>query len=190
MSAVSPTEDRRVAADPPAEPDISVSILTVSTLTPLREAVLAVAAQAFAAPPWNEKPAEAVRLVDRMWNAIPRRDFTVAAAFDGPDLIGFTYGHTDDRLTTTWPAATGSPAAAEAFEVIELAVAPSYQGLGVGRRLHDALTAATPAPRLLLTHPDAPARHAYRRWGWTEVGEFVAATGRPTILMKHDPSHA
>ncbi|GAA1990017.1 GNAT family N-acetyltransferase [Catenulispora subtropica] len=163
--------------------DIVIRTLTPSTLAPLREAVLAVAAQAFAIPPWNEKPSDAINIVDRMWDVTTRPDFIATAAFDGPHMIGFTYGYTDDRLTTMWSDEAGS--AAEAFEVIELAVAPSYQGLGVGKRLHDALLADAPSPRLLLTHPEAPARHAYGRWGWTEVAEAVMPAGHPIVLMRH-----
>jgi GNAT superfamily N-acetyltransferase len=182
MSVLPLNESRPASPGSPAlKPGFEIKPLTPAALPALREPILSVAAQAFAAPPWNEKPADAIRLVDRMYEAATRPNFTALAAFDNGDMIAFTYGHTDDRLTAMSPTI----AAPEAFEMIELAVAPTYQGQGIGRALHDALITLTPAPRLLLTHPEAPARRSYHRWGWTEVGEIPSATGHPVVMMRH-----
>lgn len=180
---VLPLSESRATPSPTTAPKVNLEIKTLSPadLPALREPILSVAAQAFAAPPWNEKPADAIRLVDRMYEAVTHPDFTALAAFDAGDMIAFTYGYTDNRLTAMSPGIT----APEAFEMIELAVAPTYQGQGVGRALHDALIVLTPAPRLLLTHPEAPARRSYLRWGWTEAGEVPSSAGHPVVMMRH-----
>lgn len=152
-------------------------------LIPLREALLALAVQAFAAPPWNEGPEDAERTVDRLWGYLDGADFSAFIAWDGDQLAGLAYGVTDTVCAALHP---GPSAPAEAFEMVELAVAPAYQGRGIGRALHDALLAAAPSPRLLLTHPDAPARAAYRRWAWVDLGMVRMAGGRELILMQHD----
>jgi GNAT superfamily N-acetyltransferase len=122
-----------------------------------------------------------------MWCVFGRPDFTAVAALDGPYLVGFAYGYTDTRCASLDPR-PGGPY--PAFEVVELAVGLAYQHRGIGRALHDALLADAPSPRLLLTHPEAAARRSYLRWGWTEIGEVAAHSGRPTVLMRHDPGPA
>ena len=175
---------------------VRVETLAAPALLRLREPLIAVAAQAFAAPLWSETPGEAVQLVDRMWLALGRPDFTAAVAFADKNVIGFAYGHTDTFCTAFLPGRENT----EAFELIELAVAPAYQGLGVGRALHDAVLAAAAAtaaaaavntttaddrPRLLLTHPEAPARRRYLHWGWVELGTVPIAPDRQLLLMQY-----
>jgi ribosomal protein S18 acetylase RimI-like enzyme len=43
------------------------------------------------------------------------------------------------------------PALQDAWRLVELAVAEPHRGLGIGGRLHDALLAAQPCPRALLS---------------------------------------
>jgi len=163
---------------------VHVTAIPAIALIRYREQLIAVAAQAFGAAPWTETPIDTVRVIDRMWCAFGRRDFTAVAALDGPYLVGFAYGLTDDHCVRMDPALSELT---EAFEVVELAVAVAYQGRGIGRALHDALLAEAPTPRLLLTHPDATARGLYMRWGWTEAGITSAPrSGHPVIRMRHD----
>ncbi|NUR59860.1 MAG: GNAT family N-acetyltransferase [Catenulispora sp.] len=167
--------------DPHSAATESIVSLTPSELVGLREELIAVAAEAFSAPPWNEGPDDAAGLVDGMLGKVERRDFTAVAAFDDGRLAGFAYGHTGSTTAGLHP---GPLAPAEAFEVIELAVATAYQGRGIGRMLHNALIAHAPSPRMLLTHHEAPARGAYARWGWTEVASVTTLSGHERVLMQ------
>ena len=160
---------------------------TPADLIPLREELIALAAQAFCAAPWNEGPADAVRAIDRMWGYLDGPDFAAVIAVENEHLIGFAYGVTDSVCAALHP---GPSAPAEAFEVVELAVVPAFQGRGIGRALHDSLLATAPDLRLLLTHPAAPARDGYRRWGWIDLGLVRMPAGRELILMQHAANHA
>lgn len=145
------------------------------------------AAAAFATPPWNEIPAHARQLTDRLLTDGQQSTFVLAFAFagHGPGLAGFGYG------VRRWPG-PGTAAAgltvtdAEPFEFCELAVRPAARGLGAGRALHDAVVAASgPQPRWLVTHPAArPAVALYRARGWHTRHLFPSrADGSTRLLM-------
>ena len=185
MTGVPVSEDHHSLRSLPHDgPAAHVFAVTAGALVQRREELIAVAAQAFGAAPWYERPVEAVRVVDRMARSLGRRDFAAVAALDGPHLTGFAYGYTDTACAALDPMAAEGY---DAFEVVELAVATAYQGRGIGHALHDALLAGTTAPRLLLTHPAAPARLRYQAWGWTERGYVVSpVSGQQLVLMRHD----
>lgn len=146
-----------------------------------------VALASFAAPPWNETPAQARQLVDRMLTDTqsPAVAFALAFTDGGMRLAGFGYG------LPRWPV-PGSAAdplpftATIPFEFCELAVRPTARGLGTGRALHDAVLAASgPQPRWLVTHPAArPAVRLYQTSGWQISRPFrSAASGSSRLLM-------
>jgi len=147
----------------------------------------ALAAEAFAGPPWNETPAHARQLAGQVLADAVHPAFTLALAFSGhgPALAGFGYG------IPRWPrpgiAATGLPSGdTEPFELCELAVLPAARGRGAGRALHDAIIAASgPRPRWLVTHPAArPALGLYRAAGWQTRQLFPSrADGGTRLLM-------
>jgi GNAT superfamily N-acetyltransferase len=161
--------------------------LMVSGLGPV---LAEVALLAFTAPPWNETPAQAWQLADRMLADAQRPGFALALAFTGGGmrLVGFGYG------LPRCPA-PGSPigplpfapfAGTEPFEFCELAVMPAARGIGVGRALHDAVLAASnPQPRWLVTHPAAhPAVRLYQTSGWQISRVFPSSTnGSSRLLM-------
>lgn len=131
----------------------------------LREELIALCAQAFAADPWREPPSRAVKVVDRIYASFDKPSFRLVVARGSDGITGFGYGYADDflaRLTTGFD---------RAFELVDLAVAPVHQGRGIGRKLHDALLAQAPSPRLLLTHPALELRSMYARWGWRDRGD-------------------
>ena len=145
------------------------------------------AAAAFAAPPWNETPAQARQLTGQVLADSRHPAFVLALAFcgRGPALAGFGYG------IPRWPhpGITGHELASdgsEPFELCELAVRPAVRGRGAGRALHDAIIAASgPQPRWLVTHPAArPAVSLYRASGWQARRLFASrADGTPRLLM-------
>jgi ribosomal protein S18 acetylase RimI-like enzyme len=78
---------------------------------------------------------------------------------------------------------------------VELAVVEPYRRLGIGGRLHDALLASQPCPRVLLCTgvANARARGIYERRGWYYVHPAFDFLGEPhpyAIMGKelHAPS--
>ncbi len=144
------------------------------------------AAAVFAAPPWNQTPAHARLLTDRMLADAEQAAFVLAVAFngDGPGLAGFAYG------VPRWPEpglAAGALTAGGTgpFEFCELAVSPAARGLGAGRALHDAVVGASgPQQRWLVTHPAArPAVALYRARGWHTRRLFPSRTDASIRLL-------
>lgn len=109
-----------------------------------------------------------------------RAGFRALAAWAGDELVGFGYGY-DQRPGSWWdewvrPALTahGEQALlADAFELVELHVAPSWHGQGLGRRLLTELLDGVRQPRALLTTQGGanPARAFYRALGARELAE-------------------
>ncbi|SNY62516.1 GNAT family N-acetyltransferase [Paractinoplanes atraurantiacus] len=105
-----------------------------------------------------------------------RAGFKCRAAWDGDEMVGFTYGYTGDfgQWWTDHIAARVSPELSREwlgghFELVELAVLPSHERRGLGTALHDALLDGLPHRVALLTATDdenAPARRLYDRKGW------------------------
>lgn len=64
---------------------------------------------------------------------------------------------------------SGHPALQNAWVLVELAVLPGYRNHGLGTRLHDAILAAQPLPRVLLSTPASnfAAVRLYERLGWS-----------------------
>jgi len=176
---------------PPAAERFSVIAMTGSRAAEVARALASeltgLAAQAFAAPPWNETPAHARQLTGQILADAGQPAFVLALAFTGrgPALAGFCYGITRWPLpgtVGTWPG-SNSP---EPFELCELAVLPAARGQGAGRALHDAIIAASGSqPRWLVTHPAArPAVSLYRASGWQTRHLFPSrADGSTRLLM-------
>lgn len=159
----------------------------------------------FSEPPYFETAGH----VRRFANRLPRR--TSAAGFrcalargaDDRRLVGFAFGMTADPILDPpfyaelidsvglWTAARWL---LDQFELVELAVLPSWQGCGIGALLHDeVLEGATHRAAWLLTHPLAPARGFYRARGWRELGHYdtgqrtLVVMGRPLTKVEHGP---
>jgi GNAT superfamily N-acetyltransferase len=90
-------------------------------------------------------------------------------------VLGFAYG-TPWRSGSAWHDCLGAACGralltewlAPSFVLTELAVTPSAQRRGLGRRLHDALLAELPQPTAVLTTPqvEMPANQLYLSAGW------------------------
>lgn len=124
----------------------------------------------------------------------------VLAALDAGDderepgrLLGFLYGYAYER-GHWWPDQVGPALQAaghgdwerDAFEVVELAVAPEAQGRGIGGALLAALLDGLAQRHVLLaTDQDNPARQLYRRCGLVElVADFrYSPEGDPVVLL-------
>lgn len=109
-----------------------------------------------------------------------RSGYRLAAAHDGGQLVGFSWGYTGER-GQFWPdfvldqlgkAVDGWVGGH--FEFVELAVLPSHQGQRIGGRLHDTLLSGLPHRRALLgtvDDPSSPAVRLYLSRGWRRLGK-------------------
>jgi ribosomal protein S18 acetylase RimI-like enzyme len=123
--------------------------------------------------------------------------FRALTATAGPVLAGFTYGFHGvpgqwwhDMVASALAVSSASPASSAAmgssgssargarsawlddsFEVAELHVLPSYQGMGIGRELLLRLTSGRPERTAVLSTADAEsrARRLYRGLGFTDL---------------------
>jgi GNAT superfamily N-acetyltransferase len=160
--------------------DVSVEHISPDDLAPQREELIALCAQAFAADPWRDPPGRAVKVVDRVFASVDRPSFQLVTCRVDGMLVGFGYGNVDTFCAGLAPDWFGHD---KAFELVDLAVAPMFQGLGIGRRLHDTLLAQAPTPRLLLTHQALELRSRYARWGWRDLGDVAIPGSAATLAL-------
>lgn len=133
-------------------------------------------AEVYAEPPYNSGPLFGLdSFTARTTRQASRPGFAISWARSSEgELIGFSFGLPFE--SGKWWAGNASPPPAEILEapkfaVIELVVAGSWRGRGVGRELiGDLLGRRTEAFAILTADPDAPARRIYEHWGWEQVG--------------------
>lgn len=153
----------------------------------LEPAVVAVYAEAFTRPPYEEGPLAGARFAPR-WRSHQRAPgWRAQGVWDGEHLIGFVYGHRAERGLPWVDAVVAqlSPArrarwCQDAFLVCELAVLPAWQGRGWGSRLHDALLCGLPEKTALLTtldDDDNAGARLYARRGWRTISTPYVASG-------------
>jgi ribosomal protein S18 acetylase RimI-like enzyme len=92
----------------------------------------------------------------------------VAARIDGK-LVGVIFGFTEIPH--------------EQYAICELMVATDYQRRGIAKRLHDELLRLRPERRadLYVRKDNVPAQAAYKKWGWTKVGEVQPRADSPVL---------
>ena len=114
-----------------------------------------------------------------------RESFTLVAAWDDEDLVGFIYGYHgrggewwEDWINQRVPRALYDEWFTEQFDVTEFCVRGDRQGEGIGARLYASLFAAVasmPYERAVLTtrRTRNPARAFYARRGWEVIWEAL-----------------
>ncbi|MET8054797.1 GNAT family N-acetyltransferase [Streptosporangium sp. NPDC005286] len=119
------------------------------------------------------------RYAERTSRQVMQDSFVLVSARSRGRLVGFSFGlRFGAGLWWGGEAAPAPPEVVEPpkFAVIELDVAGTHRGRGIGRRLLETLLAQQSAPyATLLADPDAPAHAMYQRWGWQVVGPVRAA---------------
>ena len=120
-------------------------------------------------------------------------DFHGRVALDGSQVVGMGFGARSepgqwwhDRVASQ--VGLEHPALQDAWVLVELGVLADYRSQGIGGRLHDALVAVQPLPRLLLSTQvsNLDAQRFYLRRGWQVLHpgfDFVAGT--PPYLVMH-----
>lgn len=95
--------------------------------------------------------------------------FELVSARLGGQLVGVTFGFTEQ--------------AGEQFGLCELMVSPDFQRQGIARRLHDELLRHRPERRadLFVRKDNLSAQAAYRKWGWTKIGDVQPSPEAPNF---------
>lgn len=140
-------------------------------------------ADAYGVASSEEKTAAFRRRAEKQFT---RPGFSLVAARDGGELVGFVFGYTLPAGDTHWWGGVQPEPKAEFLEetgsrtwvLSEIEVRRAWQGKGVGRALHDAVLGARGEERATLaTGPDAPAQSVYESWGWQRVGRIPGDEG-------------
>jgi ribosomal protein S18 acetylase RimI-like enzyme len=116
--------------------------------------------------------------------------FVSQRAHDGFELLTARIG---DKLVGVVFGFTEIPG--EQFALCELMVSPAYQRQGIAKRLHDELLARRREPRadLYVRKDNAPAQAAYKKWGWTKIGDVQPTPEAPNfdeLILTRKPSGA
>jgi ribosomal protein S18 acetylase RimI-like enzyme len=149
---------------------------------------IAIYAEVYADPPYSEGNEQVEGFRRRFVRHREQLRFRVVLARSEYEAIGFAYGY-GLRSTTKWwdglvtdvPSDVTRETSRRTFAMLELAVRNPWRCRHVGRRLHDALLAHRPEERaVLMVHPNAnPAKIAYTRWGWRNIGQARPWSGAP-----------
>lgn len=162
-------------------PKVEIIPLSPAQLDRVRDQVIDVYGRTFTHPPYNEQVASVRGFARSLSTYMERRGFRCYVARDR-QVVGFAFGYTcargqwwydtvarrlEPRVVQTWFT--------NAFELVDLAVLPAYQGMGIGGRLHDKLLTGLPHETAVLSalQGETVAQHLYRRRGWrTLVSNF------------------
>lgn len=154
-----------------------IRLLTSRECLDAQDAIAGVYGAAFAQAPYRRKEAD-VRAFQRSFvTHLDQQDFRFVGAFDPATeaLLGFAYGRTAAPGQWWYDVVIGPLTAAglddwlvNSLNLVELAVKPTSQGLGIGSALHDALLdRATQHCAVLSTRDcETQAMKLYRRRGW------------------------
>lgn len=156
--------------------------------------------RAFSGPPYSKPPEELDNFREEAIEHSGRPGFLVVGAFGSVagrspgSLIGFTYGY--QLLPEYWWYQQVEPQLArsqlafwleDSFELTQMAVAPEYQGQGIGGGLHDRLLENLANSHGLLStlYGGTNATAMYRRRGWQVLLEPFKFSGvtRPYRIM-------
>ncbi len=170
-------------------PELAVQKYDASGLHEQREDVLAVYAEVYADElddPFYSLP----RYWERLSAYAARIGFSLVTGRLAGELIGYALGYTLPEGSGWWRGFQGDvdPALLQetgdrTFAVNELMVRPGWRRRGYARSLHDSLLRHRPEARatLLVRPENAPARAAYRSWGWYELGQLQPFDDAPVF---------
>jgi len=139
------------------------------------------------------------RLMEMLEMHREREGFRCVIAQEETDqrIVGFAYGYTSrpgywwfDTISHALSQHAIEIWFANAFEVVELAVHPTWQGQGIGGRIHDALLEDVPYSTAVLStnQEETNAMHLYRKRGWVPLLEdfYFPGSTKPMVIMGLD----
>ena len=159
---------------------IDIVSLPAAKLSRHHKTIVDIYESVFTLPPYNEHPSIVRQFARVLPQQMQRADVKMQLALDGDTPVGMAYGGTcspdqwfyavvtdgmSDIMRTLWFE--------NAFEIIELAVLPAYQGNGIGGQLHDALLADLSHKTAVLStiNIKTAALHLYQNRGWQPIRE-------------------
>jgi ribosomal protein S18 acetylase RimI-like enzyme len=167
----------KLSGDTRAVTSAIVRLLTRQECLDAQDAIAGVYGAAFAQPPYRRNESD-VRAFQRSFvTHLDQQDFRLVGAFDPTTeaLLGFAYGRTaapgqwwHDVVIGPLTVAGLDDWLVDSLNLVELAVKPAAQGLGIGSALHDALLAHATHYRAVLSTQDCEtqAMKLYRRRSW------------------------
>ena len=95
--------------------------------------------------------------------------FELVTARIGGRLVGVIFGFTEIP--------------GEQYALCEVMVSPEYQRRGIAKQLHDELLRLRPEHRadLYVRKDNTPAQAAYKKWGWTKIGDAQPSADAPNF---------
>jgi ribosomal protein S18 acetylase RimI-like enzyme len=97
------------------------------------------------------------------------RGFELVTARRDGELVGVVFGFTEIPD--------------EQYALCEIMVTPDFRRRGIAKRLHDELLRPRPERRadLYVRKDNATARAAYKKWGWTKIGDVQPTPTSPNF---------
>jgi ribosomal protein S18 acetylase RimI-like enzyme len=178
---------------------IDLALLTGPQVQARMEQIVSVYRESFRALPYGKQETEVLDFAASLPEHLCREGFRFVAATGGApeSIVGFAYGYQSlpgqfwhenavkamgDQLAHEWLT--------QSFQLVEIAVAPKFQGQGIGGRLHDHLLVDLPYRKAVLSTMRAQtvAHWLYRRRGWQVLVEDMRfpKVDRPYRLMGLD----
>jgi ribosomal protein S18 acetylase RimI-like enzyme len=170
--------------------DIHLSVFGPTEAAGLLDVVSELYVDVFFPPPHNKGPLE----LGRMQDAWPRRlqapGFSLVVADREESPAGCVYGHQLTENTRWWDGAVDPLPADIAHEepgrtiaIIDMLVRQQWRRIGLAEAMHEALLADRDEERVtLLVKPDnIPARRAYEKWGYEQVGRIQPFPDAPVF---------
>ncbi len=162
------------------------SVSNISATGPLFEGAIAVYGEAFSRPPYSDPDrGREIRQRIRDTHAF-RPGFTFLVACAGPErVVGMAYGYHGsdgqwwhDTVIRALPPTEAKDWLGDSYELVEIAVHPATQNLGIGAELVARLLQDRHERTCVLsTRTDSEAHRLYRRLGFEELTEMTFTVG-------------
>lgn len=175
---------------------IEVIRLTVEQVRSVQEQIVRIYVDAFAEPPYNGVAHEAAQFRETLNRHLHREGFRCVVGRENTTgvITGFAYGYTShpgqwwhDLVAHTLGASLTKQWLADAFEFVEFAVHPRYQGRGIGGQIHDTILSGLPHRTAILStyQANSTGLQLYRQRGWVTLYEHFYFPGydRPYRIM-------
>lgn len=135
----------------------------------------------FFTPPHNKGPLELGRMIDAWPRRLTAPGFRLVVAEHEQGPMGCVYGHQLAATTAWWdgalaplPEGVAAEQPGRTIAIIDMLVREGWRRRGLAEAMHDALLANRSEERVtLLVKPEnTPARRAYEKWGYRQVGRI------------------